>query len=106
MSAARLPAWSSPNFFTTAKGNAAQARRCCSASRRFRRLFTPTGLPNRCGRSPSGLAADRLRPGLPRAGKPAAAEDEVALRSPGPVGTLLEQAEPEHAELRLVARER
>ena len=32
ISAARLPAWSSPNFFHTATGKPSQACRCCSAS--------------------------------------------------------------------------
>src|SRR3954464_10694426 len=105
MRAARLPAWSSPNFFITANGNAAHARRCCSRSSRSRKPFTRTWLPTRRGRSPSRLAAHTLRGRLLRAGEAATAEDEIALRAPRAVLVLLEEAEPVHPEFSFVARQ-
>src|SRR3954454_15688811 len=106
MRAARLPAWSSPNFFTTANGNAAHARRCCSRSSGSRKPFTRRWLPHPTGPSPSWFPARAPRWRLCRSGEAAAAEDEVALRAPGPVRVLLEQAEPTDAKLRLIGRER
>src|SRR3954447_5216748 len=105
MRAARLPAWSSPNFFSTANGNAAHARRCCSRSSRSRKPFTRTWLPTRRGRSPSRFAAHALRGRLLRAREAGTAEDEVALRAPGAVLVLLEKAEPVHPEISFVARQ-
>src|SRR5437763_11243005 len=107
MRAARLPAWSSPNFFTTAKGNAAQRWLRCMASKRPRSAFTSFGLPSRRAGSPSvtravaGAGGRLLRPEQPRA-----PEDEVAQRPPGAIGVLFEQAEAVHPELRLVRRHR
>src|SRR3954454_1885115 len=46
-----------------------------------------------CAGSPSGFTPPALGRRLLRAGQTAAAEDEVALRTPGPVRVLLEQAE-------------
>src|SRR3954447_17463809 len=56
-------------------------------------------------RSPSWFAACALRRRLFRPWETPAAEDEVSLWAPGPVRVLLEQTEPAHAELRLIARE-
>src|SRR3954452_17437560 len=104
MSAARFPAWSSPNFFTTANGNAAQLRRCCIESSRARSRFTMIGLPAWLPRSPFvGSAVDWPR-ALLRPEQPRPTEDDVAQRPPGAVRVLLEQAEAAHPELGIVGR--
>src|SRR4051812_24967053 len=105
MRAARLPAWSSPNFFTTANGNAAHARRCCRRSSRSRNAFTRRWLPIGSAGSPSGFAPQAGRRCFLRPWQATPAEDEVPLRAPGPVRVLLEQAEPVDAEVSFVPRQ-
>src|SRR4051794_31030594 len=74
-----------------------------AAGGRAAREMPSREIATHCLRSPSGFTPPALGRRLLRAGQTTAAEDEVALRTPGPVRVLLEQAETVDPEVRLVA---